>query len=157
MTREKTWFDRLFDEFNGRGEAMFAFSKEQVEQQGVTWEDFQAQWTSVGAGLHVKTSAFAEFVRRMETDQQNHLESVPELRVKHIGSDFWDRTVYEVVDEAVEGKGVRHGQRLCDVSLSPPNEATELHTMTSEGEPIDSLEVRPVYVLADGTERKAKA
>ena len=157
MSREKTWFDLLFDEYNGRGEAMFAFSKEQVEGQGVTWEDFQAHWTSVGAGLHVKTSAFKDFAKRMETDQQNHLEAIPELRVKQVGTDYWDRWVYEVVDEDVEGKGVRHGQRLCDVSLSPPNEATELHTMTSEGEPIDSLEVRPVFVLEDGTERKATA
>lgn len=153
---EKTWFDLLYDEFHKRGDAMFAFSREQVEDEGVNWDDFNSKnWFTWGAGLHVKRTALVEFSHRFKTDHAAYLASLKELRVKRVGTDYWDRYVYEVVDASVEGKGVRRGQMLCDVSLSPPNEATELHTMTSEGEPIDSLKVRPVFVLEDGTERRS--
>lgn len=155
MTGEKSWFSRLYDEFHERGEVMFAFNPEQVEAEGVTREDFQAGWQHLGAGLHVKRSAAEEFVRRLEADHHDHLVSLPELRVQYLGEDDWSRGLYRVVDDNVEGKGVRHGQLLCDVSLSKPNEATELHNMTSEYEPIDVVKVRPVFVLEDGTERKA--
>lgn len=143
-----SWFDLLFAEFAGRGEAMFAFSRKQVEDRGVTWDEFQNDWASVGAGLYVKNTARVQFAHRMHTDEKAFLASLPELRVEYLkGTDGWDRPLYRVVDLVVEGKGVKRDQVLCDVGLNPPNETTELHTMTPEGEPIAALKVRPVFVL----------
>jgi hypothetical protein len=132
----ETWFDRLFAEFSGRGEAMFAFSRSQVEEHGVDWDVFQSDaWTARGAGLYVKTSALPEWVRRMEADHAADQATLPQLRVRHIGTDHWDRHLYR--DEA--------GRTLADVSLSPANQALELHTLTAEGEPISALRVRLVF------------
>jgi len=148
-----TWFNRLYAEFEERGEAMFAFSRKQVEDRGVTWEEFQEGWTSVGAGLHVKDTARVQFAHRMHTDEKAYLATLPELQVEYLnGTDGWDRPLYRVVDPVVEGKGVKRDQILCDVSLNPPNETTELHTMTPEGEPIAALQVRLAFVHAEPTE-----
>lgn len=135
--RQPTWFDRLFDEFAARGEAMFAFSRKQVEDKGVDWDVFQSDaWTSRGAGLHVKTSALPAWLERMEADFAAEQATLPELRVRHIGTDYWDRHLYR--DE--------RGRVLADVSLSPANEALELHTLTSEGEPIAAERARLVFL-----------
>lgn len=142
QTTEKSWFSLLFGEYSERGEAMFAFSRSQVEEV-VPWETFQREWVSVGdSGLQVKRSVRAEFVRRMDAAFDGWQAGLPELRVRFIGTDHWDRPTYQ--DE--------RGRRLVDVNLSPPNEALELHTVTTEGEPIGALEVRPVYLTeaADG-------
>jgi hypothetical protein len=140
-TYEPTWFDVVFNEYKKRGEAMFAFSREQVEEQGVQWDDLQREWVSLPAGLLVKRSIRAEFTRRLAAGLDGHLASLPELTVTHIGTDYWDRPVYQ--DEG--------GRRLVDVALNPPNEALELHTVTSEGEPIAPLKVRPRFVAKDTT------
>lgn len=132
----QTWFDRLYEEFHSQGLVMFAFSQKQVEDKGVAWDDFQAGWRSYGAGLHVKATAWDEFVRRMEADLAADQATLPELRVRHIGTDYWDRHLY--VDAS--------GRRLADASLSPAGEAIELHTLTDEGEPISAVRARVVFV-----------
>jgi hypothetical protein len=151
VSDKQSWFDLLYAEYEERGEAMFAFSRKQVEERGVTWDEFQTGWTSVGAGLHVKNTVRVQFAHRMHTDHKAYLASLPELRVEYLkGTDRWDRPLYRVVDQVIEGKGVKRGEILCDVGLNPPEETTELHTMTPEGEPIAALAVRPVFVQ-DGT------
>jgi hypothetical protein len=145
LAGEPSWFDVIFTEYQARGEAMFAFSRDQVERQGPTWDVFQREWVTVGdAGLHVKRSIRDEFLRRLQTGLDDHLASLPELAVTHIGTDYWDRPVYQ--DES--------GRRLVDVALHAPNEAIEFHTVTSEGEPIAPLAVRPVFMSAEvGTQQ----
>ncbi|MFB7890368.1 hypothetical protein ACFCZ3_20180 [Cellulosimicrobium cellulans] len=131
-----TWFDRLFSEFSDRNEAMFAFSRKQVEEKGVTWDDYQAGWVSVGAGLHVKRTAVDEFLRRMDADHEADQATLPELRVRYTGgTDSWDRPVYR--DE--------NGRRLVDINYSKPNEAEELHTV-SHGEPVSAVRARLVFL-----------
>ena len=103
--------------------------------------------------LTIPRLAVDECTWREETEAQEI--AAADVGISWIPDDDWSRGLYRVVDDNVEGKGVRHGQLLCDVSLSKPNETTELHNMTSAYEPIDVVKVRPVFVLEDGTERKA--
>ena len=65
--------------------------------------------------------------------------STPVLEVAFIGTDHWDRPVYRDNSR----------RRLVDVALRAPNEATELHTVTSEGEPIGPIAGRLVFVSKD--------
>lgn len=156
MTREKTWFDLLFDEYKGRGEAMFAFSPQQVEEQGVTWEDFQANWTSLGAGLHVKTTVKVQFLHRMHTDRKAAEAKWPELQVRYVGEvGFSEYPAYRIVGDGGEygsqGSGkvkLRPNQLLVDAGLRPANEATELHWVGDHEyfEPVDSIQARLVFV-----------
>ena len=106
-----TWFDVLFAEYTERGEAMFAFSKKQVEEAfegdlAVTYEQVQTEWTSLGAGLIVKRTAAAEFSQRMDADLAAWEAGQPLVHVQHVGSDYWDRTLYKVISHA-EGAPVR--------------------------------------------------
>jgi len=133
-----SWFDEVFSEFNQRGEAIFAFSRKQVEEQGVTWDDFQSGWISTGAGLHLKRTAVAAFNERASAAHQADQAAQPEVRVRYIGTDHWDRPLYKT----------DAGRHLADVGLNSPGEAVELHTLTSEGEPIAALPARLVFVTA---------
>lgn len=165
MTREKTWFDLLYDEYHARGEVMWAFSKEQVEAEGVTWEDFQANWTSLGAGLHVKNAVRVKFVHRMQTDRQEAEAKWPELQVRYVGEvGFSDYPAYRVVGPSAEygssGSGrvkVRRDQLLVDAGGREPGKATELHWVSDHDyyEPVDSIEARLVFVQQDEAEREA--
>jgi hypothetical protein len=133
------WFSDVFSEYEQRGEAMFAFSREQVEEKGVTWADFQSdQWCALGAGLHVKRAVRDQFIEQVEAAHQADQAAQPEVRVRYIGTDHWDRPLYKTDD----------GRHLADVGLNPPGEAVELHTLTSEGEPIAALPARLVFVTA---------
>jgi hypothetical protein len=153
-TATKDWFSLLYDEFHARGEVMFAFSKKQVEEAfegdiAVTYEQVQKEWASLGAGLIVKKAALKEFVTRMRQDEDAWEAKQPMVRVRHIGTDYWDRALYKVVSHA-EGAPVRVGQTLCDVALLPVGEARYLHNMTSEGEPIGQLDIHVVHVPKEG-------
>lgn len=148
MSAEKSWFDLLFDEYKQRGEAMFAFSQKQVEaaftgDQAVTWEQFQTDWVSYGAGLHVKRSAYVKFRWRMVTDFRAWEARQPEVKVRYVYTDTWDRPCYEVVSHD-EGAPVTVGQVLKDTELLPIGEAVSLCDHY-QGEPNGSLDIRVVY------------
>jgi hypothetical protein len=150
-----TWFDRLYREYNERGEAMFAFSKKQVEEAfegdlAVTYEQVQQEWRSYGAGLLVKGTAYVEFLRRMDADFAAWEAGQPLVRVQHVGTDYWDRPCYKVISHA-EGAPVRVGQVLRDVNLLPVGEARTLHSTTSEGEPESQLNIHVVHVPVSDT------
>lgn len=143
------WFDTLFSEYKERGEAMFAFSKEQVEKAfegdlAVTYEQVQTEWVSYGAGLLVKRTAYAEFVRRMNADFEAWEAKQPEVRVQYKYTDTWDRPCYEVVSH-VEGAPVKVGQVLKDVELLPIGEAVTLYDHY-QGEPNTALNIHVIYV-----------
>jgi hypothetical protein len=144
------WFDVLFKEHNERGEAMFAFSRKQVEEAfegdlAVTWEQFQKEWVSVGdSGLHVKRSAHAGFTERIETDFAAWEARQPEVCVQFKHKDYWDRPCYEVVSHD-DGAPVKVGQILKDVELLPIGEAVSLHDHY-QGEPNSALDIRVRYV-----------
>lgn len=80
-----TWFDKLFDEYHGRKQALFAFSRGQVEEEGVTWEEFQRDWASLEAGLHVRKDVVEEFVERAERDREAVRNQLPTLHLEYIG------------------------------------------------------------------------
>lgn len=141
-----TWFDQLFDEFKARGEAMFAFSRSQVEDQGVSWAELQSEWSSVGgSGLLVKKSARGEFLRRMNADHDAWRAELPELRVRYIGESTLDYPAYRAL-HAVESLGVKEHQLLVDIEYAAPGEVEYLHTTASEDfpEPGHQLEARIV-------------
>lgn len=143
------WFDALFTEYKERGEAMFAFSKEQVEKAfegdlAVTYEQVQKEWRSPGAGLLIKGTAYAEFVRRMNADFKAWESRQPEVRVQYKYTDTWDRPCYEVVSHA-EGAPVKVGQVLKDVELLPIGEAVTLYDHY-QGEPGSPLNIHVIYV-----------
>jgi hypothetical protein len=143
-----SWFDRLFDEFKQRGEAMFAFSEKQVEEAfdgdlAITWEQFKKEWVSVGAGLHVKRSAYVGFRHRMVTDFKAWEARQPEVVVQYVYTDTWDRPCYRVVSHD-DGAPVHVGQVLKDTSLLPIGEAVTLDDHV-EGEPNSALDIRVVY------------
>lgn len=145
----KTWFDLLFDEYNARGEAMFAFSPKQVEEAfegdlAITYEQAQKEWVSYGAGLLVKRSAYEGFVQRVTTDFKAWESRQPEVRVEYVHTDYWSRPVYKVVWHE-EGAPVKVGQTLKDVELHPIGEALALHDHY-QGEPGSQLNIRVVYV-----------
>lgn len=145
----KNWFDLLFDEYKARGEAMFAFSQKQVEEAfegdlAITWEQFQTEWRSYGAGLHVKRSAFLGFVHRMNTDFAAWESKQPEVRVEYSYTDTWDRPCYKVVSHD-EGAPVTVGQVLKDVELLPIGDAVTLYDHY-QGEPGSPLDIRVVHV-----------
>ncbi len=145
---EKTWFDLLYDEYKQRGEAMFAFSQKQVEEyftgeQAVTWEQFQKEWQSYGAGLHIKATAYPEFCRRMKADFEAWESRQPTVTVQYAYTDTWDRPCYKVVSHD-EGAPVKVGQVLKDVELLPIGEARTLHDHY-QGEPNGALDIRVVY------------
>lgn len=148
-----TWFDLLFEEFKGRGEAMFTFSRKQVEEafegeQAVTWEEFQTDWiTYGGSGLQVKRTALDEFHRRVEADLAAWEARQPEVKVRYAHTDYWDRPCFEVVSHA-EGAPVKVGQILKDVELSPIGEARTLYDHY-RGEPGSPLDIRVVYMAKE--------
>jgi hypothetical protein len=65
-----------------------------------------------------------------------HEQSSPALEVTFIGTDHWGRPIYRD----------KNRRRLVDVALRAPNEATKLHTVTSEGEPIAPIAGRLVFM-----------
>lgn len=143
------WFERLYAEYQERGEVMFAFSKKQVEEAfegdlAVTYEQVQKEWISLGAGLIVKRSAAVEFSRRMDADFAAWEAGQPTVRVKYHHTDYWDRPCYEVVEHD-KGAPVKVGQILKDVALLPVNEARTLHDHC-QGEPNGALNIHVVYV-----------
>jgi hypothetical protein len=145
----KDWFSVLFDEYHARGEAMFAFSRKQVEEAfegdlAVTWDQLQSEWRSFDNGLLVKGSVYAAFVERVDADFAAWEARQPEVRVKYRHKDYWDRPCYEVVSHD-EGAPVKVGQILKDVELLPVGEAVTLHNHHS-GEPGHALDIRVVYV-----------
>jgi hypothetical protein len=144
-----SWFDSLFAEYKERGEAMFAFSQKQVEEAfegdlAVTYEQVQKEWVSYGAGLLVKGTAYAEFVRRMNADFTAWEARQPEVHVKYKFTDSWSRPCYEVVSHA-EGAPVKVGQVLKDVELLPIGEAVTLYDHY-QGEPNTPLNIHVIYV-----------
>lgn len=144
----KSWFDLLYDEYKARGEAMFAFSQKQVEEAfegelAVTWEQFNNEWLSYGAGLHVKRSVYVKFVHRMSTDMAAWESRQPKVRVQYAYTDTWDRPCYTVVAHD-EGAPVREGQILKDVDLLPIGEARTLYDHY-QGEPGSPLNIHVVY------------
>ena len=130
------WFDKIYDEFSERNEAMFAFSRNQVEERGVDFDDFQRDWTSLGAGLHVKTSAVKEFTRRCDAALEEDQESLPVVEVTYVGTRFWPEYPAFRDDS---------GRILVDVEYGKPGTALVLHTVTKEGEPEAGLRARIVY------------
>lgn len=145
---KKTWFDLLFDEYKARGEAMFAFSRKQVEEAfegdlAITWDQLQAEWVSIGAGLLVKRTASVEFRRRMEADMTAWEAQQPEVRVQYAYTDTWDRPCYKVTWHD-EGAPVRVGQTLKDVELLPIGQARTLYDHY-QGEPNGPLDIRVAY------------
>lgn len=150
-TATKDWFGLLFEEYTTRGEAMFAFSRKQVEEAfegdlAVTMEQFTAEWVSnvCGAGLHIKRSAYEGFIQRMEDDFKAWESRQPEVCVRYHHKDYWDRPCYEVVSHD-EGAPVKVGQILKDVELLPVGEAVTLHDHY-QGEPGSPLNIRVRYV-----------
>lgn len=148
-TATKSWFELLYDEYKTRGEVMFAFSQKQVEEAfegdlAVTGEQFQREWVSYGAGLHLKRSIAKEFVRRMKDDLAAWESRQPEVRVQYAYTDTWDRPCYRVVAHD-EGAPVKEGQILKDVELLPIGEARSLHDHY-RGEPNSALDIRVAYV-----------
>jgi hypothetical protein len=144
----KSWFDLLFDEYKARGEAMFAFSQKQVEEafegdQAITWEQFQAEWKHVQAGLCVKRSVLVKFLHRMKTDMDAWEKKQPLVHVQYAYTDTWDRPCYKVVSHA-EGAPVKVGQILKDVELLPIGQARTLHDHY-QGEPNSALDIHVVY------------
>jgi hypothetical protein len=144
----KNWFDLLYDEYKARGEAMFAFSRKQIEEafegdHAVTFEQFQTEWVSYGAGLHVKRSALKEFVRRMKADFEAWESKQPKVTVQYAYTDTWDRPCYRVVSHD-DGAPVSVGQILKDVELLPIGEAVSLHDHY-QGEPNAALDIHVIY------------
>lgn len=144
----KSWFDLLYDEFKDRGECMFAFSRKQIEEAfegdlAVTWDQYQTEWVSYGAGLHVKRSVLKEFMRRMTADFAAWESKQPEVKVQYAYTDTWDRPCYRVVSHD-EGAPVKVGQILKDVELLPIGEAVSLHDHY-QGEPNAALDIRVTY------------
>lgn len=149
MSTTKDWFSVLYDEYNARGEAMFAFSRKQVEEAfegdlAITWDQLQSEWKSFDNGLLVKASVYAAFVERMNADFAAWEARQPEVRVQYKYTDTWDRPCYEVVSHD-EGAPVKVGQILKDVNLLDIGEARELHDHC-QGEPNSALDIRVVYV-----------
>jgi hypothetical protein len=146
-----TWFDILFAEYKDRGEAMFAFSQKQVEEAfegdlAVTWEQFQAEWVSIGAGLHVKRSVRVKFIHRMTMAEREWRKGIPELRVRYIGETMLDYPAYRAM-HPIESLRVKEGQLLVDIEYGAPNEAAYLHVVASEEfpEPSHQLNARLVF------------
>lgn len=79
-----TWFDELFAEYKGRKQAMFAFSRDQVEEM-VPWEEYQRDWAPAMAGLHLRKDIFKEFYQRMERDSEAAKDALPTLRLEWVG------------------------------------------------------------------------
>lgn len=140
-----TWFDKLFDEFHARGEAIFAFSRKQVEEQGVAWGELTRDWTKFGGGLLVKKSARKEFLRRLDADHAAWRAALPELRVRYAGESMLDYPAYRTL-HALEALDVEAGQLLVDTDHAAPGEAEYLHTASSEDfpEPGHQLDARIV-------------
>lgn len=141
-----TWFDQLFKEYHERGEAMFAFSRKQVEEEGVPWDTFQAEWTSIGAGLHVKRDIRAQFINAMTVAEQEWRKGIPELRVRYIGESMLDYPAYRAM-HPIESLGVKKDQLLVDIEYRDPNKAAYLHVVASEEfpEPSHQLDARLVF------------
>jgi len=153
-TRTKNWFDLLFDEYNSRGEAMFAFSKTQVEEAfegdlAVTYEQVQQEWISLGAGLIVKRSAAREFSRRMDADFAAWEAGQPAVRVRYKYTDTWDLPCYEVISHD-DNAPVKVGQILKDVALLPIGEARTLHDHY-QGEPNGQLNIHVIHLPVSET------
>jgi len=148
-TRNRTWFDLLFEEYHERGEAMFAFSPKQIEEAfegdlAITYEQAQEEWVSHGAGLLVKRTVYVGFLKRMVADFKAWEAKQPLVRVQYKYTDTWDRPCYEVVSHA-EDAPVKVGQILKDVELLPIGEAVTLHDHY-QGEPNRALNIHVVYV-----------
>lgn len=80
-----TWFDALYAEYNEHKQAMFAFSREQVERV-VPFEEFQQNWISVGsAGLYLRKDIAKEFLARAEREDQAEKDSLPTLQLEWVG------------------------------------------------------------------------
>lgn len=151
-TDRYNWFDRLFAEYKARGEAMFAFSRKQVEEAfegdlAVTYEQVQAEWVAYSAGLLVKRTALPEFARRMVADFEAWEATQPEVRVKYKYTDTWDRPCYEVMSHD-EGAPVKVGQILKDVELLPIGEACTLYDHY-QGEPGSPLNIHVIHIGID--------
>ena len=154
------WFDTLYTEYNERGEAMFAFSKEQIEKAfegdlAVTYEQVQQEWVGYGAGLLVKRTAYVGFVKRMASDFAAWEANQPLVRVQYKYTDTWDRPCYEVVSHADDAP-VKVGQILKDVELLPIGKAVTLYDHY-QGEPNGPLNIHVVYVEPLSTEHDAAA
>ena len=142
------YFGTLLAEFQTRHAAMFAFSNKQVAEQFQEWgldtPKFPLTgWSSIGAGLIVRTDVRDEFLTRLESSRSAHLETLPVVTVKPLHLDYWDRWNYVVT--ATESDTVVIGQVLVDVSLSDKCEAPELHSVTNDGEPICAVNARIVF------------
>lgn len=148
------WFDRLFNEYSGRGEAMFAFSRSQVEDAGVPWNTFQAEWSGIGAGLHVKSAIRDQFLADMTAAEQEWRAGIPELRVRYVGETILDYPAYRAM-HPIESLRVKEGQLLVDIEYGKPNEAAYLHVVASEEfpEPSHQVDARLVFEpLTEGDE-----
>jgi len=146
---QETWFNLLFAEFQNKHAAMFAFSKKQVVDHFEEWGEpapvFPLQgWVPVGAGLLVRDDVATDFLRRMESDWEAHQSSLPAVTLEQLGVDPWDRPQYRVLN-AGEGAPVHVGEIVVDASLRAPGEATEVHSITDQGEPIATLPVRVIH------------
>lgn len=141
-----TWFDTLFDEYKGRGEAMFAFSESQIEEQGVPIEEFRAGWVAIGAGLYVKRDVRVKFLHAFHTGEAAFKSSCPELSVRYVGESSLDYPAYRALN-AIESLGVAKGDLLVDIEYGEPNKADYLHVVASEEfpEPSHQLDARVVF------------
>lgn len=105
-----TWFDVLFKDYHDRKQAMFAFSLDQVEAEGVTREEFRTQWTSYGSGLHLRKDIRAEFLARMERDSEAAKDALPTLHLIYVGERGMDHHTFRERDTGVY---------YCDTDYTP--------------------------------------
>jgi hypothetical protein len=148
-TSTRDWFSELLEEYSQRHAAMFAFSNSQVAERFEEWgepaPEFPLQgWSSVGAGLIVRSDLRDEFLSRFAAGHEGHVATLPAVTVRFLNLDYWGRALYVVVS-IEEGAPVVVGQVLADVSLSAPGEAIELHSITNDGEPIEAVSARIVF------------
>lgn len=95
------WFDELYKEYHERKQAMFAFSIKQIEEEGVTADEFRREWTSYGAGLHLRKDVAGEFLRRFERDSEAAKDELPTLRLKYVGERGMDHHTFRDVATGV--------------------------------------------------------
>lgn len=100
LTDMSTWFDALFAEYKDRKQAMFAFSRKQVEEV-VPWEEYVRDWRPVSAGLHLRKDILTEFLKRMKDGDTAEKDSLPTLRLEWVGWRGMDHMTFRDIDTGV--------------------------------------------------------
>ena len=90
-----TWFDDLFKEYHDRKQAIFAFSVDQIVDEGIPIETYRRDWAPFAAGLHLRKDIAREFMQRFTHDMEAAKDALPTLDLVYIGEHGMDHHTFK--------------------------------------------------------------